>query len=128
MMVFFSSIMDGQITRREGEVQGKSKFVISPYGVNGQSVAQAARFANIPFVIVESNADTVKREQVKGEPIMFGDATHHFTLEHVHRARVVIVAISDPVATRAVITSIRSICPTVHVIVRTRFMHEMVKE
>ena len=104
--------------------------IIIGYGVNGRNVAQAARFANIPYVIIEVNADTVKRERAKNEPILFGDATGHFILEHVHvyRARVAIVAISDPVATRAVISSIRSICPTVHVIVRTRFMHEVAEQ
>lgn len=115
---------------KEQVEQLKNHTIIIGYGVNGQNVAQAARFANIPYVIIELNADTVKRERAKGEPILFGDATHHFILEHVHvyRARVAIVAISDPVATRAVISSIRSICPTVHVIVRTRFMHEVAEQ
>ena len=104
--------------------------IIIGYGVNGRNVAQAARFANIPYVIIEVNADTVQRERAKGEPILFGDATQHFILEHVHvyRARVAIVAISDPSATRAVISSIRSICLTVHVIVRTRFVHEVAEQ
>ena len=110
--------------------QLKDHTIIIGYGVNGRNVAQAARFAKIPYVIIEINADTVKRERAKGEPILFGDATNHFILEHVHvyRARVAIVAISDPVATRGVTSSIRSICPTVHVIVRTRFMSEVAEQ
>ncbi len=105
----------------------KDHTIIIGYGVNGRNVAHAAKFAKIPYVIVEMNADTVRQERLKGEPILFGDATNHFILEHVKvfSARVAIIAISDPLATKAVVTSIRSICPTVHVIVRTRFMHEM---
>lgn len=105
----------------------KDHTIIIGYGVNGRNVARAAKFAKIPYVIIEMNADTVKQERAKGEPILFGDATNHFILEHVkvYSARVAIIAISDPPATKAVVTSIRSICPTVHVIVRTRFMHEM---
>lgn len=105
----------------------KDHTIIIGFGVNGQNVARAAKFANIPYVIIEMNAETVQREKARGEPILFGDATNHFILEHVKvfSARVAVVAISDPVATRSVISSIRSICPTVHVIVRTRFMSEV---
>ena len=108
----------------------KDHTIIIGFGVNGQNVARAAKFANIPYVIIEMNADTVQREKARGEPILFGDATNHFILEHVKvfSARVAVVAISDPVATRAVITSIRSICPTVHMIVRTRFMNEVAEQ
>jgi CPA2 family monovalent cation:H+ antiporter-2 len=108
----------------------KDHTIIIGYGVNGRNVAQAARFANIPYVIIEINADTVRKERAKGEPILFGDASDSFILEHVrvYSARVAIVAISDPVATRAVVASIRTICPTVHVIVRTRFMFEVAEQ
>ena len=108
----------------------KDHTIIIGFGVNGQNVARAAKFANIPYVIIEMNADTVRREKARGEPILFGDATNHFILEHVKvfSARVAVVAISDPVATRAVTSSIRSICPTVHVIVRTRFMNEVAEQ
>ncbi len=101
--------------------------MIIGYGVNGRNVAHAARFADIPYVIIEMNAATVRAEKAKGEPIYFGDATNEVVLEHlkVYRARVAVVAISDPPATKRVIISIRAICPTVHVIVRTRFMNEM---
>ncbi|MFP4090332.1 MAG: cation:proton antiporter [Cyclobacteriaceae bacterium] len=104
----------------------KDHTIIIGFGVNGRNAAQAARFANIPYAIIEVNANTVKQEKAKGEPIHYGDATHPFILEHlqVYRARVAIIAISDNTATKAVVSSIRSICPTVHIIVRTRFMAE----
>ncbi|MDF9795047.1 CPA2 family monovalent cation:H+ antiporter-2 [Catalinimonas alkaloidigena] len=105
----------------------KDHTIIIGYGVNGRNVAQAAKFAKIPYVIIEMNAETVRLERAKGEPILFGDATNPFILEHVkvYSARVAIVAISDPPATKGVVSSIRTICPTVHMIVRTRFMYEM---
>ncbi|MEK6481967.1 cation:proton antiporter [Catalinimonas sp. 4WD22] len=105
----------------------KDHTIIIGYGVNGRNVAQAAKFAKIPYVIIEMNAETVRVERAKGEPILFGDATNPFILEHVkvYSARVAIVAISDPPATKGVVSSIRAICPTVHMIVRTRFMYEM---
>ncbi len=102
-------------------------IVIIGFGVNGRNVAKAARHASIPYVIVELNAVTVKQERKNGEPIFYGDAVHGMILMHVnlHKARVVVVAISDPEATKRIITSIRQISDKVHVIVRTRFLQEM---
>ncbi len=105
----------------------KDHVIIIGYGLNGKNVAAAARFSNIPYVIVEMNPITVKRERAKGEPIFYGDATNPYLMEHLHvnQARVAIIAISDPNATRKVIINIRGICQTVYLIVRTRFVSEI---
>lgn len=102
-------------------------LVIIGYGINGRNVAHAARKAGIPYLILELNPDTVKTEKKKGEPIMFGDAVEGPVLQHlqVHKARVVVIAISDPVATKRIIVNVRNLSPRVHVIVRTRFVQEM---
>ncbi|WP_266205701.1 cation:proton antiporter domain-containing protein [Pontibacter kalidii] len=102
-------------------------IIIIGYGINGRNVAKAARYANIPYVIVELNAATVKNEGKKGEPIVYGDAVHPMILSHIsiHKARVVVVAISDPEATKRIITTIREISDKIHIIVRTRFLQEM---
>ena len=44
----------------------KDHTIIIGFGVNGQNVARAAKFANIPYVIIEMNADTVQREKARG--------------------------------------------------------------
>ena len=102
-------------------------IVIIGYGINGRNVAKAARHASIPYTIVEMNPITVKQEALAGESIIYGDAIHGTILHHVniHLARVVVIAISDPVATKMIISSIRSISTKVHIIVRTRFVQEM---
>jgi monovalent cation:H+ antiporter-2, CPA2 family len=102
-------------------------IVIIGYGINGRNVAKAARHADIPYVIVELNAVTVKEERLRGEPILYGDAVHGVILSHVHihKARVVVIAISDPEATKRIISSIREVTDKVHIIVRTRFVQEM---
>ncbi|EJF11645.1 cation:proton antiporter [Pontibacter sp. BAB1700] len=102
-------------------------IVIIGYGINGRNVAKAARHASIPYVIVELNAVTVKEERLRGEPILYGDAVHGVILSHIniHKARVVVIAISDPEATKRIISSIREVSDKVHIIVRTRFVQEM---
>ncbi|WP_242919093.1 cation:proton antiporter domain-containing protein [Pontibacter liquoris] len=102
-------------------------IVIIGFGINGRNVAKAAKQANIPYVVLELNAVTVKQERRKGEPILYGDAVHSNILYHVNiqQARVVVVAISDPEATKQIIASIRQVSDKVHIIVRTRFVQEM---
>lgn len=105
----------------------ENHIVIIGYGINGKNVARAAKFAGIPYIIVELNANTVKEEKQKGEPIVYGDAIHPFILSHlnVHKARVVVIAISDPVATKNIVATLRQISPNVYIIVRTRFVNEI---
>ena len=104
----------------------ENHLIIIGYGINGTNVARAARYASIPYVIIELNADTVKREKANGEPIVYGDAVHDHILEAVQleKARVVVVAISDPQATKTIISNIRSLSQSVFVVVRTRYVKE----
>jgi monovalent cation:H+ antiporter-2, CPA2 family len=102
-------------------------LIIIGFGVNGRNVARAARATGIPYVITEMNPETVRREKAQGEPIMYGDAAQEAVLLHVdiRNARVVVVGIPDPVATRRVIEVARSLNPSVHIIARTRFFQEV---
>jgi CPA2 family monovalent cation:H+ antiporter-2 len=105
----------------------RNHLIVIGYGLNGRNVVKAAQYALIPYVIVEMNADTVKEEKEKGEPIFYGDAVHEEMLKHVSvdKARVVVIAISDLISTRRVVSNIRDISQSVYVIVRTRYIHEI---
>ncbi|MGK7392783.1 MAG: cation:proton antiporter domain-containing protein [Candidatus Cyclobacteriaceae bacterium M2_1C_046] len=105
----------------------ENHIIIVGFGVNGRNVAKAARYADIPYVIIELNAATVKEEKANGEPIIFGDAVNAHILEHIKiwKARVAVIAISDPAATKNAIRAMRAICHTIHIIIRTRFINEM---
>lgn len=105
----------------------KQHLVIIGFGVNGKNVARAAGVAGIPYTILEMNPETVRREKAKGEPIAYGDAAHEPVLHHarIGDARVVVVAINDPTATRRVTEAVRKLAPSVHLIVRTRYVTEM---
>lgn len=102
-------------------------LIIIGFGVNGRNVARAAKSAKIPYVIIEMNPATVKEEKAKGEPIIYGDASDPFILElvKVYKARVAVVAISDTPVSKKVVQTIRDICKTVYVIIRSRFIKEI---
>ncbi len=105
----------------------RGHLLIIGFGLNGRNVARAARSAGIPYLIVEMNPVTVKKEKSKGEPITYGDASQEAVLEHVgvHNAKVMVVAIPDPVATRMVVASAHALNPRLHIITRTRYLTEL---
>ena len=102
-------------------------LVIIGFGINGENVARAARMAEIPYVIIELDADVIERARLNNEPIVYGDATNDLILKHVHvqSARVVVIAISAHDATRKIVKTIRDFTETAYVIVRTRYVREV---
>ncbi len=102
-------------------------LVIVGFGLNGRNIARAARQTGIPFVILETNPDTVREERKEGLPIHYGDATHEAVQAHagIREARTLVVAINDPAATRRIVELARRLNRRLHIIVRTRYLGEM---
>ncbi len=101
-------------------------LIIIGFGVSGKNVARAAKYADIPYVILDLNADTVRKERTKGEPIVFGDGVHEHILESLglEKARVIVITISDPQATKSIVSSVRHLSQSIYLIVRTSFVRE----
>ncbi len=105
----------------------QNHLVIIGYGLNGRNLARAAQNGGIGYDVIEMNPDVVRAERQAGVPIWYGDATQDAILEHVHvdKARVVVVAVSDPVATRRITHSVHRLNPDALLIVRTRYGTEV---
>ncbi|HEY5883889.1 MAG TPA: cation:proton antiporter [Pyrinomonadaceae bacterium] len=101
--------------------------IIIGYGLNGRNLAKVLRRTGIPYVVLELNAEAVREGQKQGEPIVYGDATRKEVLHHVHlrEALVLVLAISDPAASRHTVSLARQLHPDIHIIVRTRYMTEI---
>lgn len=104
----------------------ENHLIIIGYGINGSNLAKAASASNIPYVVIEMNAEMVKLKKQKGIPIIFGDASQDHILETVNlsKARTVVIAISDNVATKRIIKNIRSHSDSLYLVVRTRYVKE----
>lgn len=102
-------------------------LIIVGYGANGRHLSLAASIAGIPKIIVELNPETVRREREKGEPIIQGDASQDTVLLHagITKCAVLVIVISDPNATKRIITTARALNRSVHIICRTRFLSEV---
>jgi monovalent cation:H+ antiporter-2, CPA2 family len=101
--------------------------VVVGYGMNGRNLSKVLHHTGIPFVVLELNAETVRAAGAEGVPIQYGDSMRREVLSHVgvERAAILVVAISDPVATRHTVALARELNPELKIIVRTRYMSEL---
>src|SRR5467141_4172410 len=106
--------------------QVKDHVVIAGYGLNGRNLAAALRSISAPYLIVELNAQTVRKARSEGEPAFYGDATREEILRAlgIDRARMFVIAISDPAATRRMVRVAREINTKLCIIARTRYAIE----
>ena len=108
-----------------GSIEGH--VIIIGYGLNGQNLARVLRESGIPYQVLELDPELVSRGKMAGEPISFGDGTRTDILEQMQigRARVLVIAISDPAATARVVSQARRIRQDINIIVRTRYVAEI---
>lgn len=100
--------------------------VVVGYGVAGRLVGRALTDCQQPYIVLELNAETVRKSRASGEPIYYGDATSVEALEHagITRARALVLLMNDPQATIRVIEATRRVAPAVPVFVRSHFLAE----
>ncbi len=99
--------------------------IIGGYGVGGRMLSGALKQLNVPWVVLDLDAETV-RTAPAGEPVFLGDVASAEALEHahIHQAAAVVLLLNDGGATRNAIAEIRAIARTVPIIVRARRLNE----
>lgn len=106
---------------------GSDGVVVIGFGPAGQTLTRLLRAVDVPYIVIDTNARAVRDAQGRNERIIFGDATRPTVLRRlgVDRAKLVVVAISDPLATRRIVTRIRLQAPNTPVLARTRYVQEV---
>ena len=104
-----------------------SRVVVIGYGPAGQTLIRLLRSLDMPYIAVDTNPNAVLTAADSGEPVIYGDATRPQVLSHlrVWDARLVAVAISDPLATRRVVSRIHAMAPHTPILARTRYVREV---
>jgi len=128
-MVPLDKVLPGFRPRGFSPVQDpvKDHVIVAGYGLNGRNLTAALRAINAPYLIVELNAQTVRKARSQGEPAFYGDATREEILHAlgIERARMFVIAISDPSATRRMVRVAREMNPKLYIIARTRYVVEI---
>jgi CPA2 family monovalent cation:H+ antiporter-2 len=120
-------LLGGEHTEEKPPSALKGHVVIIGYGLNGENLARVLRDTAIPRIVVDLNPDLIAKAKEAGDDVLFGDATRVEVLIQAGApsAAVLVVAISDPIATRRIVGVARHVAPNVAVIVRTRYVAEV---
>ena len=80
----------------------------------------------IPYIILELNAETVSRERARGENIIYGDASREAVLEfaEIRTAKTIVITIPHMDAVKGIITAARRMNPQISIITRSKFISE----
>ncbi|MEM8600147.1 MAG: cation:proton antiporter [Bacteroidota bacterium] len=98
--------------------------VVVGYGPAGQRLVQVMQDVGIPFVVIELNPESTAKLRKEGVPVIYGDASRAFLLEHagIARAKLGVILINDPTAVPRILQQMRYLNPTLQLIARTRFL------
>ena len=113
-------------TERDAPEPG-SRVVVVGYGPAGQTLIRLLRSLDVPFIAVDTNPASALEAGRTGEAMIYGDATRPQVLRQlrVWEARLVAVAISDPLATRRIVSRVRAMAPDTPILARTRYVREV---
>jgi CPA2 family monovalent cation:H+ antiporter-2 len=105
----------------------ENHVIIAGYGMNGKNLARVLKSTRLPYVVVDLNDFQVREGRAAGEPMFYGDVHRPEILERlgVARARILVLAISDPMATRRAVAIARRSNPDLFILVRTRLVAEV---
>lgn len=120
--------LPGRVSLRveTAQVKLRDHVVIVGYGLNGRNLSRVLREFEIPYVVLDIRGEAVQSAIGTGTPIQYGDAANPTVLHHVQieHAKVLVIAISDPFGVRRIVQIAKTLNPSIHVIVRTRYLKE----
>jgi CPA2 family monovalent cation:H+ antiporter-2 len=94
--------------------------IIVGYGRVGAAIGEILRARGVPFVAIDPSRELVRSEGARGRPVVFGDAARPEVLERANprRARLLVVAMSDPYQAGAIIERVRAENPAIACLAR----------
>jgi CPA2 family monovalent cation:H+ antiporter-2 len=105
----------------------RDHVIIAGFGLNGQNLARVLRAVHIGHIVVDLAPEAIARCALEGSPALVGNITQPEILKHlgITRARVLVLALSDPFASRHAVRLARSMNPSVFILVRTHTVGEI---
>lgn len=95
-------------------------IVVVGFGRVGHRVGEILSRAGQPFVALDSDPTLIARHRGRGYPVYYGDMANPGVLKSVGAAdaRIVVVTLNDPLATRSLVAAIRDQYPGVSIFAR----------
>jgi K+:H+ antiporter len=112
----------------EPQIQVKNHVIVCGMGLNGRNLIKVLKETAINYVIIDLNFKHIRDAKMNGEKnIIWGDASNTEILKraNVQTARVMVVAISDRFLTKSCVSVAKSLNPSLHIIVRTKYVTDI---
>ncbi|MFC1780623.1 cation:proton antiporter, partial [Patescibacteria group bacterium] len=95
--------------------------VICGFGRVGSYVGRALEKADIPYIVIDSNTETMDYCKQRGIKVIFGDASNIDVLEKadVERAQAIVIALPEEGATEIIASNARTLNPSIKIIARS---------
>jgi len=103
-----------------GESEATAPIVVVGFGRVGHRIGEILSQAGQPFVALDSDPALIARQRGRGNPVYFGDISNPGVLKSVGAAdaRLIIVTLNDPEATKSLVAAIREQYPAVEIFAR----------
>jgi Kef-type K+ transport system membrane component KefB/Trk K+ transport system NAD-binding subunit len=103
-------------------LEGSPRVIIVGCGRVGDLVGEMLARHHVSYVALDSDAALVAREQQRGKPIFYGDATNPELLRRcgIASARALVVTMDSPVSVESVVTAARAERPDLIIVARAR--------
>ncbi len=94
--------------------------VLCGHGRTGRVLARMVRERGWPLVVVEQDRATALRLRREGVAAIHGDAANDVTLHRtaLARAKVLLITLTDPLATRHIVEAARRVAPSIEIVAR----------
>lgn len=114
----------------DDETAGRKRrghILIVGYGLNGQNVARVLVSTGVAHLVIEEDPHRVDVARAAGSEAIVADAADPevLTSAGIQSALAVVIAISDPDGSRRIVQLARKQNPSVHILVRTRYVSEV---
>jgi CPA2 family monovalent cation:H+ antiporter-2 len=107
---------------RPGATEGalRDHAILCGHGRVGSILAQVLKERGWKFVVIDQQRGVVERLKNEGVPALNGDGANPIILDHagIKDARILLVALPDPVATALIVTHATSVRPDLEIVVR----------
>jgi len=105
----------------------KDHVIIVGYGLNGRNLANVLKETGISHLVLDVNYERIKKARNSGHTAFYGEAGHPEILKMlgVENAKMVVLGISDSVATRKAVKAAKDLNPQICIIVRTRYIDDL---
>jgi CPA2 family monovalent cation:H+ antiporter-2 len=118
-------LIKGLFPLKEIEVPAMQNHIVL-IGKDSRSLnlSRMARHMELPYVSIVFDPAEVRRRQLKGESVIYGDAMNEPILHkaYTHTAEVVVISIGEVITALGVIEKVRQMNKHAHIIVRSKYV------